>query len=49
LEIIADIDVVLVAPKSSGRSLRINFLDGSGINSSYAIFQDASGKALKKI
>jgi ketol-acid reductoisomerase len=44
----ADIDVVLVAPKGSGRSLRTNFLDGSGINSSYAIFQDASGKATEK-
>jgi ketol-acid reductoisomerase len=43
-----DIDVVLVAPKGSGRSLRINFLDGSGINSSYAVFQDYSGKATEK-
>ena len=39
---------ILVAPKGSGRSLRTNFLDGSGINSSYAIFQDASGKATEK-
>ena len=44
----ADIDVILVAPKGSGRSLRTNFLDGSGLNSSYAIFQDASGKATEK-
>jgi ketol-acid reductoisomerase len=44
----SDIDVVLVAPKGSGRSLRTNFLDGSGLNSSYAIFQDASGKATEK-
>ncbi|MBU2054951.1 MAG: ketol-acid reductoisomerase [Proteobacteria bacterium] len=43
-----DIDVVLVAPKGSGRSLRTNFLDGSGINSSYAIFQDYTGKATEK-
>ena len=43
-----DIDVVLVAPKGSGRSLRANFLNGSGINSSYAIFQDATGKATEK-
>ena len=43
-----DIDVILVAPKGSGRSLRINFLDGSGINSSYAIFQDYTGKATEK-
>lgn len=40
-----DIDVVLVAPKGSGLSVRRNFLDGSGINSSYAIFQDATGHA----
>src|SRR5512133_1953723 len=44
----ADIDVILVAPKGSGRSLRTNFLDGSGINSSYAIFQDYTGKATEK-
>lgn len=40
-----DINVVLVAPKGSGLSVRRNFLDGSGINSSYAIFQDATGNA----
>lgn len=42
------VDVILVAPKGSGISLRRNFLDGSGINSSYAIFQDASGRAEEK-
>ncbi len=40
-----DIDVILVAPKGSGTSVRRNFVDGSGINSSFAIFQDATGKA----
>jgi ketol-acid reductoisomerase len=40
-----DIDVILVAPKGSGTSVRRNFVDGSGINSSYAVFQDATGKA----
>ena len=35
-----DIDVILVAPKGSGRTVRTNFLDGSGINSSFAVFQD---------
>jgi ketol-acid reductoisomerase len=40
-----DIDVILVAPKGSGTSVRRNFLAGAGINSSFAIFQDASGKA----
>lgn len=44
-----DVDVVLVAPKGSGLSVRRNFLDGSGINSSFAVFQDASGKAQEKV
>jgi ketol-acid reductoisomerase len=43
-----NVDVILVAPKGSGLSLRRNFLEGSGINSSYAIFQDFSGKAKEK-
>lgn len=41
----ADVDVVLVAPKGSGRSLRTLFLQGKGLNSSYAIFQDVTGHA----
>lgn len=41
----ANVDVVLVAPKGSGATVRTNFLAGSGINSSYAIFQDYTGKA----
>ena len=40
-----DIDVIMVAPKGSGTSVRRNFLDGSGINSSFAVFQDATGRA----
>ena len=40
-----NIDVILVAPKGSGTSVRRNFLAGTGINSSYAIFQDYTGKA----
>jgi len=40
-----DVDVIMVAPKGSGTSVRRNFLDGSGINSSYAVFQDATGRA----
>jgi ketol-acid reductoisomerase len=43
-----NVDVVLVAPKGSGRTVRSNFLDGSGINSSFAIFQDYTGSARKK-
>ena len=45
----ADIDVVLVAPKGSGTSLRRMFLQGRGLNSSYAIFQDATGHAKEKV
>jgi len=44
----ADIDVILVAPKGAGRTVRRNFLAGSGINSSYAVFQDATGKARER-
>jgi len=43
-----NVDVVLVAPKGSGRTVRTNFLDGSGINSSFAIFQDYTGRAKEK-
>jgi ketol-acid reductoisomerase len=35
----ADVDVIMVAPKGSGTSVRANFLDGSGINSSYAVYR----------
>lgn len=41
----ADVDVILVAPKGSGTSLRTMFLENRGLNSSYAVFQDATGKA----
>ena len=40
-----NVDVILVAPKGSGRTVRTNFLDGSGINSSYAVHQDFTGRA----
>ena len=43
-----DIDVILVAPKGSGTSLRRLFVAGGGLNSSFAVFQDASGKAWEK-
>ena len=41
----AFVDVILVAPKGSGTSVRRNFIAGSGINASYAVYQDATGKA----
>ncbi len=40
-----DVDVILVAPKGSGTSVRRNFLSGAGINSSYAVHQDYTGNA----
>ena len=43
-----NVDVILVAPKGSGRSVRKNFLDGSGINSSFAIHQDFTGRAKER-
>src|SRR5512147_166216 len=43
-----DVDVILVAPKGSGASVRTNFLAKSGINSSYAVFQDATGRAKER-
>ena len=43
-----NVDVVLVAPKGSGRTVRTNFLNGSGINASFAVFQDYTGHAREK-
>lgn len=45
----SDVDVILIAPKGSGTSLRRMFLQGRGLNSSYAIFQDATGKAWERV
>ncbi len=43
-----DIDVIMVAPKGSGTSLRTMFLEGRGLNSSYAVYNDATGRALDR-
>jgi ketol-acid reductoisomerase len=43
-----DVDVIMVAPKGSGTSLRRNYLSGAGINSSFAVFQDATGRAKER-
>jgi ketol-acid reductoisomerase len=43
-----DVDVFLAAPKGSGTSLRRLFLEGKGLNSSYAVFQDATGRATER-
>lgn len=45
----ADVDVILVAPKGSGTSLRTMFLEGRGLNSSFAIYQDATGHAWDRV
>ena len=42
------VDVILVAPKGSGTSVRANYLAGSGINSSFAVQQDYTGRALER-
>ncbi len=44
-----DIDVILVAPKGSGTSLRRLYLQQKGLNSSYAVYQDATGNALDRV
>jgi ketol-acid reductoisomerase len=44
-----NVDVILVAPKGSGTSLRRMFLEGRGLNSSYAIFQDSTGRAKERV
>ena len=44
----ANVDVIMVAPKGSGTSVRRNFLSGAGINSSFAIEQDATGRAKER-
>ena len=45
----AGVDVILIAPKGSGTSLRRMFLQGRGLNSSYAVFQDATGRAFERV
>lgn len=44
-----NVDVILVAPKGAGRSVRKHFVEGKGINSSYAIFQDTTGQAKDRV
>lgn len=44
-----DVDVVLVAPKGSGATVRRLFTQGKGINSSVAVHQDVSGNAKERV
>ena len=48
VEVPTDIDVILCAPKGSGRTVRSLFREGRGINSSFAVYQDVTGKAQEK-
>ena len=48
VDVPTDIDVILVAPKGSGRTVRSLYKEGRGINSSVAVFQDVTGKAEEK-
>ena len=43
------VDVIMIAPKGSGTSLRRLFLEGRGLNSSYAVMQDATGRAMDRV
>ncbi|MFI5395647.1 MAG: ketol-acid reductoisomerase [Candidatus Binatia bacterium] len=43
-----DVDVIMVAPKGSGTSVRRNFLSGAGINASFAVYHDATGRARER-
>jgi ketol-acid reductoisomerase len=40
-----EMDVIMVAPKGTGRTLRTSFKEGKGVNSSIAVYQDVSGTA----
>ncbi|MCZ7648494.1 MAG: ketol-acid reductoisomerase [Planctomycetota bacterium] len=42
------VDVILVAPKGSGTTVRRLFLEGRGINSSFAVHQDYTGRARER-
>ena len=44
----ADVDVIMVAPKGSGTTVRSLFLEGRGINASFAVEQDYTGRALER-
>jgi ketol-acid reductoisomerase len=48
VDVPTDVDVILVAPKGSGRTVRSLFREGRGINSSFAVYQDVTGQAKEK-
>ena len=49
IDLPSDVDVILVAPKGSGTSLRRLFVAGKGLNSSFAVHQDATGRARERV
>ncbi|MCK9529895.1 MAG: ketol-acid reductoisomerase [Gammaproteobacteria bacterium] len=44
----ADLDVVMIAPKAPGHTVRSEFVKGGGIPDLIAVYQDASGQAKQK-
>ena len=44
-----NVDVVLCAPKGSGLTVRTQFQEGRGINASYAVHQDYTGRAEERV
>ena len=43
----ADLDVIMIAPKAPGHTVRNEFVNGGGIPDLVAVYQDASGNAKK--
>lgn len=41
----ADVDVIMIAPKGPGHLVRSTYVEGGGVPSLIAVFQDVSGKA----
>ena len=42
----ADVDVIMIAPKGPGHTVRSQYLEGKGVPDLVAVYQDASGHAL---
>lgn len=40
-----DVDVIMIAPKGPGHTVRSQYVEGKGVPSLIAVYQDASGKA----
>ncbi|MGI6169302.1 MAG: ketol-acid reductoisomerase [Christensenellales bacterium] len=44
----ADVDVIMIAPKGPGHTVRSQYLEGRGVPCLIAVYQDATGKARDK-